>query len=208
MLGLIKRARRLLKPSTGSNIPENPLFSSYRETEAGSYLQKLMRENYTVENLKNVDSGEFESHISDLPGKKDATLEGYRDSTQQRDLSVQFDWGHNHNFGSFYMQGQMGYRHIDILAAFMSLYGKPERDLTGKSVLDIGCWTGGTSLLLAAMGANVYAIEEVKKYSDCVRYLKSAFGIDNLEVENVSLYSLDNSEFYDRFDLVLYSPMC
>ena len=51
-----------------------------------------------------------------------------------------------------FLQGLMGDRHINILATFIDDFGLP-RDLTGKSVLDVGVWCGGTSLLLAAMGA-------------------------------------------------------
>jgi SAM-dependent methyltransferase len=103
------------------------------------------------------------------------------------------------------MHGVMGNRHIDILAAFMSEYGALERNLKGKEILDVGCWTGGASLLLTAMGANVVAVEEVRKYADCLEYLKYAFGLDTLQIQKQSLYSLDSKEFFDRFDIVLYS---
>jgi SAM-dependent methyltransferase len=92
-----------------------------------------------------------------------------------------------------------------VLATFMKEYGTPSRSLSGLRVLDIGCWTGGTSLLLAAMGAEVFAIEEVRKYADCVNYMKNAFGLESLTVENRSLYSLAEEKFYDRFDIALYS---
>jgi SAM-dependent methyltransferase len=55
------------------------------------------------------------------------------------------------------------------------------------------------------MGAQVYAIEEVCNYVDCVNYIKNAFAIDNLQIESRSLFSLDSHEFIDRFDIVLYS---
>lgn len=182
-----------------------PPFSAYGETPGAGFLRQLMQQNYMVANLKNETPEDFQGHILGLIGQRDAAIEGYNDTTHQRDYSVQFEWGHNHDFGTFTLAGAMRDRHIWVLAAFMEEYGVPEQSLRGKRVLDVGCWTGGMSLLLSAMGAEVYAIEEVRKYADCVNYMKHAFGLDNLTVENRSLYSLDDEKFYDRFDIALYS---
>lgn len=59
-------------------------------------------------------------------------------------------------------------------------------------------------MILSALAAKVFAIEEVHKYTKCVNYLKNAFEIDNLRVESRSLYSLDDPLFYDKFDSVIY----
>jgi 2-polyprenyl-3-methyl-5-hydroxy-6-metoxy-1,4-benzoquinol methylase len=200
----MKRLLQFVKNLQNDQIPQLLPFNSYHETEPAAYLRKLMIDNYTVANLEHVAPDQFQAYITSLLSQRDAAMEGYVDPACQRDLSVQFEWGHNHDFGTFYMPGRMGNRHIDILATFMSIYGTPGSDLRGKTILDIGCWTGGTSLLLAAMGAEVFAIEEVRKYADSINYLRDAFGIDNLKVEKRSLYSLDNQEFYDRFDMVIY----
>jgi tRNA (mo5U34)-methyltransferase len=55
------------------------------------------------------------------------------------------------------------------------------------------------------MGAEVVAIEEVKKYVDALTYLKAAFEINNLEVRNLSLYECTTPEFQDQFDYVLFA---
>ena len=55
------------------------------------------------------------------------------------------------------------------------------------------------------MGAEVLAIEEVKKYVDALTYLKTAFAIPNLEVRRLSLYECDAPELQDRFDYVLFA---
>jgi len=200
----MKSLVRILARFWNNQIPRLPPLSSYEPTYVGAHLRQLMRDNYKVQNLKKLKPEQFQSYITNLQGKSDAEMEGYVDSAYQRDLSVQFEWGHNHDFGTFHLPGRMGDRHIHILATFATIYGIPPLDLRGKTILDIGCWTGGTSLLLAAMGAEVYAIEEVRKYADCVSYLKEAFGVGNLTVENMSLYSLDQPEFFDRFDMVFY----
>ena len=156
---------------------------------------------YTVENLKPEFKESFETNIRGRLETIDWKTEGYTDPKRQRDQSVKYFWGHNHDFGDFQLQGRMSYRHINILAEFMQHYDLPI-DLTGKKVLDIGVWTGGTSLLLAGLGAEVTALEEVVKYSDTVNYLAEAFNLENLHCLPISVYDF---EHHDEYDYILYS---
>ncbi|MFG0256273.1 MAG: class I SAM-dependent methyltransferase [Phycisphaerales bacterium JB043] len=168
-------------------------------------LRELM-ERYTTDQLVNETPEALEKHLRDLVGRVDPDSEGYRDPSRQRDLSIKYHWGHNHDFGAFSLEGRMHDRHIHLLASFMDGFGLSPDEIQGARILDIGCWTGGTSLLLAAMGAHVHAIEEVRKYADTVSYLAHAFGVeDHLTCERRSLYECDTPEFRDRFDLVLYA---
>jgi 2-polyprenyl-3-methyl-5-hydroxy-6-metoxy-1,4-benzoquinol methylase len=160
---------------------------------------------YRVESLVGESPEAFQERIVGFLQLEDASMEGYEDPSKQRDLSIRFRWGHDHDFGAFRLRGQMEDRHLWLLSTFMERFGALPRDLTGKSVLDIGCWTGGTSLLLAAMGAEVMAIEEVRKYVDALTYVRDAFGLKNLEPRNLSLYDCSGPEFQDRFDYVLYA---
>lgn len=159
--------------------------------------------NFTVDNLV-VDKSEFRANIDTMLNLVDADMEGYSDPSLQRDMSIKFHWGHNHDFGDFYLEGMSADRHLSIIASFVDAGWLP-RDLVGKHVLDIGCWTGGTSLLLSAMGAQVTAIEEVKKYADAAAYLGKSFGVETLSIHNASLFDLGRQEFQDAFDYVLYS---
>ena len=73
-----------------------------------------------------------------------------------------FVWGHNHDFGhGVVRQGAMSTRHIEITSRAIRL-GYLPTDLSGKRVLNIGCWTGGDSLVLAGLGAYVVSFEEHK----------------------------------------------
>ena len=202
---MLKSLRELFRGRRSQEPHQLPSLSSYGSSETGLNLKQLMLGHYTIDNLQEMSPDDFEFYITSLPGQIDAAIENYQNPAFQRDLSVEFVWGHNHDFGHFQLAGQMEDRHIEIIAAFISEYGALSNELDGKAVLDIGCWTGGTSLLLAAMGAEVIAVEEVTKYAKAVRIMKEAFGVANLNVMNRSLYSLDNPEFYDRFDLVLYA---
>lgn len=168
------------------------------------YLQNLMSK-YQVKNLVNVDQKSFKRIIDEFLQLKDYEMEGFKDPEKQRDYTIKFHWGHNHDFGDFSLKGQMGEAHITKIALFIDRFKAIPRSLDGLRVLDIGCWTGGTSLLLAAMGAHVVAVEEVKKYVDCMNYLKYAFDIDRLEPKNLSLYECTKPEFQDSFDIVLFA---
>jgi len=160
-----------------------------------------MADRFTCDNLTADYKQRFKAEIRRMIGTADPEIEGFQDQRQQRSLSVKYVWGHDHDFGEFSLKGAMGDRHIDILSGFMDNFGL-ESDLSGKKVLDIGVWTGGTSLLLAALGAEVTALEEVVKYSNTVNYLAAAFGLSKLQCEPISLYDLD---VHDVYDYVIYS---
>jgi 2-polyprenyl-3-methyl-5-hydroxy-6-metoxy-1,4-benzoquinol methylase len=170
-----------------------------------NYLYTLFKTAYSAENLIDNDLESFKEYIHSKIGTIDAEIEGYYDSSKQRDLSVKFHWGHNHDFGQgFFLEGRMGDRHLRIIESFIKQFDLPT-DLSGKKILDIGAWTGGISLLLVAMGATVYAIEEVKKYSDMLNYLSQAFGIqDRLKCISNSLYDT-LPDYAEEFDAVIYA---
>jgi 2-polyprenyl-3-methyl-5-hydroxy-6-metoxy-1,4-benzoquinol methylase len=169
-----------------------------------SYLQNLMC-CYQTANLANVTPDSFKRTIDEFLSLQDHEMEGFENPDKQRDLSVKFHWGHNHDFGAFALEGRMGNRHLAHLARFIDAFQAIDRSLEGLRVLDIGCWTGGTSLLLCAMGAHVVAIDEIKKYIDCLEYMKQAFDIKKLEPMNLSLYDCSRPDFQDAFDIVLFA---
>jgi 2-polyprenyl-3-methyl-5-hydroxy-6-metoxy-1,4-benzoquinol methylase len=179
---------------------------SVEPTKTFGELQSLMHERYHVGNLVSVDRQDFKDTIDAFLALEDASMEGYDSGAGQRIKTVRFIWPYDHDFGDFKVgPGKQRYRPVQLISSFMDEFGVPSTDLTGKTVLDIGCYLGGTSLLLAAMGAEVVAVEEVKKYVDCLSYLRDAFGVENLHPRNLSLYALTDDEFQDAFDIVLFS---
>ncbi len=168
-------------------------------------LKDLFTERFSSANVVGGKADMLFAEIDRRIGSIDSNMEGFLDSENQRDLSLKFHWGHNHDFGNgASYQGLMGDRHLDIISKFVSSYQLPV-DLSGKNVLDIGVWTGGTSLLLAAMGANVTALEEVKKYAEMVNILASTFGL-NSQVKCLPMGLYDALPmFADSFDYVIYS---
>ncbi len=172
--------------------------------ESWDWLQQAMGL-YTLDKLVGCSQAEFRQRLNGFLALNDHVMEGLEDPVEQRDLSIEFHWGHDHDFGEFTLAGKMGQRHIRHLATFIDTFQALPRDLTGLRVLDIGCWTGGTSLLLCAMGADVHAIDEVRKYADCLNFLAGAFCLERLRAEHCSLYQCATPDFEDRFDLVLFA---
>ena len=183
------RGKRHSKPSPGMPTPTFDKLSS------------IMKKRFTIDNVVSEHKSNFEEMITKELGHIDPDIEGYEDQTRQRDFSVKYHWGHNHDFGSFSLKGLMRDRHLQIISKFVDTYGLP-LDLSGKKILDVGVWTGGTSLLLSAMGAEVTALEEVKKYANTVNYLAKSFGVPKLICHAVSLYDLNE---HDTYDYVHYS---
>ncbi len=182
------------------------LVSAKGAEEISEALQRKFKV-YTTSNIKGISAEEFTKSIQSRIGTVDAQTEGYLEEEieQQRDLSIKFHWGHNHDFGDFKLEGRMGDRHINLLANFITLFPVSLDDFNGKYVFDIGCWTGGTTLLLATLANKVFAIEEVKKYADTVSFLSKCFGInDHISVKPLSIYECNSEDFYDQFDIVYF----
>lgn len=161
--------------------------------------------NYTCARLTGMTEGGLRARLSKLMSAETPDFARVSDLTIQRRQSIKFAWGHDHDFGSFQLRGQMGERHIKHLAVFHDCFRSLPLDLSGKRVLDVGCWTGGVSLLLAACGAEVVAIDEVGKYCEALNLLCEAFEIGNVRVENISLYDLRTSQYDDYFDFVIFA---
>jgi 2-polyprenyl-3-methyl-5-hydroxy-6-metoxy-1,4-benzoquinol methylase len=179
--------------------------SKLEQSESYRYLLGLMESRYNVDNLTGVSAAEFRLGMDYLSA---SCIGGGGESNRefQKSASTRVPWRYDHDFGSFQVgPGTQRYRHVSLLSTFMDEFDALPKVLDGKRVLDIGCFLGGPALLLAAMGAEVVAIEEVEKYVEAVSYLRDSFGVTNLAVHNMSLYELTSEEFQDAFDIVLFA---
>jgi tRNA (mo5U34)-methyltransferase len=76
-------------------------------------------------------------------------------------------------------------------------------DLTGKSVLDIGCNAGFYSMEMKRRGAKrVLGIDSDERYLAQARLAGEALGYDNIEFRNLSVY--DVGALGERFDVVIF----
>src|SRR5260370_39370883 len=75
--------------------------------------------------------------------------------------AAQYGWGHTIDFGPFQKEGLLRDHYLKIAGAFDEWAWWPAR-LEGMRVADVGCFTGGLSVLIAHRGAEavsaVYAI--------------------------------------------------
>lgn len=76
-------------------------------------------------------------------------------------------------------------------------------DLTGKTVLDIGCNAGFYSFEMARRGAaRVLGIDADPRYLDQARFAAGALGVSEVEFRQLSIY--DVGALGERFDLVIF----
>ncbi|WP_419826373.1 TIGR04290 family methyltransferase [Sphingomonas sp.] len=76
-------------------------------------------------------------------------------------------------------------------------------DLTGKTVLDIGCNAGFYSVEMKRRGADrVVGIDSDDRYLEQARLATSALGFTGIEFRNLSVY--DVAALGERFDLVIF----
>ncbi len=145
-----------------------------------------------------------EDIISNI-GKVDAKIEGLKKVKNQRDLSIKFHWGHDHRFNSkIAIKGRMGNRHLNLMAQFMIRHNLTIDYFNLKNVIDVGCWTGGTLLLLKALGVNkLLALEEVQKYALVAKRLAhDLYKLENVICDGTNLFDLETSYKYD----IIYFP--
>lgn len=160
-----------------------------------SKLQDIFDSSYAITTTAQRQSAE---QLIAKIGTIDWQSEGYKNPDRQRDLSIKFHWGHHHRFDDdLKVTGRMRDRHVALMAEFLEGFCLDASHFDGKEILDIGCWTGGTSLMLKALGAGpITAMEEVRKYAEVAQTLaQDIYGLDDVRCLPQSLYQLDSGSF-------------
>jgi SAM-dependent methyltransferase len=139
---------------------------------------------------------------ADLPAERVAAIAQHVDELAD---AAQYGWGHTIDFGPFSKRGLMGKGYLRIAGA-LDAWGWWPDDLTGSRVADIGCFTGGLTLYLAARRPTVvYAVDELSDHIAQCGYLAEVFRLGAVRPVEASLYRLDEQVAPGSLDLILLS---
>ena len=123
-------------------------------------------------------------------------------SDLQARIAALAPWFHNIDLGGIRTAPEhfLGNYPADKFARFASIL---PHDLTGKSVLDIGCNAGFYSVEMKRRGAaRVVGIDSDDRYLAQARLATQALGFTDVEFRNLSVY--DVAALGERFDLVIF----
>lgn len=116
-----------------------------------------------------------------------------------------FGWGHTIDFGPFQIKGLLDEHYLRI-AGLLDEWEWWPKSLAGLDVADVGCFTGGLSVIMAARGARrVLAVDEIPEHVAQSDLVARAFGIPSIETLETTLYQLPEKASKPRFDLILLS---
>lgn len=128
---------------------------------------------------------------------------GYWVGESERTFRNFFVWGHDQDFGAGCRRpGAMGGRHREIVEECLR-FGLLPSDLSGRRVLDVGCWSGGDVLLLTGLGGEVTAIEEHPVSARSARCLMDLVGCPG-EIVSDSFYR-ERQDWRQAFDFLYIS---
>src|SRR5579862_2778565 len=117
--------------------------------------------------------------------------------------AAQYGWGHTIDFGPFCREGLLGNDYLDIAGAIDD-WGWWPASLEGMRVADVGCFTGGLSLLMAHRGAAiVYAVDEIPQHLAQCAFLADTFGATAVRPVLRSVYKLHDEVPAGSLDLIL-----
>jgi SAM-dependent methyltransferase len=117
----------------------------------------------------------------------------------------QYGWGHTIDFGPFRKEGLLREAYLRI-AGMLDQWGWWPSRLDGMRVADVGCFTGGLSLLMAERGASVvYAVDEVPEHLAQCKFLTMTFNVSGIQPILRSVFHLNEDIQPRSLDLILFS---
>jgi SAM-dependent methyltransferase len=137
------------------------------------------------------------------PNTSQERVDEIRRHVEELASSAQYGWGHSIDFGRFQKKGFLGDSYLDIAGALDSWAWWP-KDLTGQAVADVGCFTGGLTLYLAARNPSVvYAVDELPDHLAQCAYLAEVFQMKGITPVESSLFYLLDELPENSLDLAL-----
>lgn len=132
-------------------------------------------------------------------------IERLRGQAERLSAQSQYGWGHTIDFGPFRMEGLLHDNYLRI-AGHLDEWEWWPASLERTTVADVGCFTGGLSLLLAARGADrVFAVDEIPAHLAQCAFVAGAFDARSVECLELSLYELPKRIEPLSLDLILLS---
>ena len=147
--------------------------------------------------------GEWPLRLSDDFGEEQ--LADLRARVERLDSESQYGWGQTIDFGPFEKKGFLGYGYLEIVGLLDKWSWWP-RSLAGMLVADLGCFTGGHSVLMAQRGAErVYAVDELSGHLRQCECLASSFGLSQIETIESSVFRADEYIPEKSLDMIVLS---
>ncbi len=138
----------------------------------------------------------------DLPA---SSIEQIKLAADEIATASQYGWGHTINFGPFRKEGLLRDAYLRIAGMLDRWMWWPLR-LDGMRIADVGCFTGGLTLLMAARGAGVvYAVDEIPEHLAQCEFLVKTFGVNAVTPVLRSAYGLSEEIEPRSLDLILLS---
>jgi len=132
-------------------------------------------------------------------------VEAVRRRVDELAARAQYGWGHTIDFGPFTKEGVVKDSFLDIIGMWDEWRWWP-LSLKGLRVADVGCLTGGMSLIMGHRGADeVIAIDEIPEHIAQAEYLRDLFGVGNVKTLTASLYQLSTMIQPASLDLIVLS---
>ena len=123
--------------------------------------------------------------------------------TLRREVEALGPWFHNLDLGQGITTAPDHFLGDYPAAKFASFAHALPTDLSGRTVLDIGCNAGFYSIEMKRRGADhVIGIDSDERYLAQARFAARTFGFEDIEFRNLSVYDL--AALGEKFDLVIF----
>ena len=132
------------------------------------------------------------------------TEDEFKENIERLESIHRFRWNHDMVIADYHTTEHTksesgstfgGFRYVNQIAFFKDYLGW-DMELEGKTVLDVGPWSGSSSVIYNELGAEVDAVEEGPRQVEIIKLFRDSFGVP-LNVIEDTLYRIDSKNKYD-----------